>query len=79
VLFSTTLVVLESRSLSALGVLIILVPAVGVISFLIIRFTKFCSKCGATVYDFNWFSPTRFCSKCGAELTSAKPGDLNEL
>jgi hypothetical protein len=79
VLFSTTLVVLESRSLSELGVLVILVPAVAVISFLNMRFTRFCSKCGATTYDVNWFSPTRFCSKCGAELSSAKPGNLNEL
>lgn len=72
VFFSTTLSALSSRSLGGLGVLVLVVPAVCLISWLNIRFTKFCDKCGATVYNQNWFSPMKFCSKCGAEL-DAKP------
>lgn len=65
-LFSTALSVLSSPSWESLGILIVVVPAVAVISYLNIKFTKFCGSCGATVFDQNWFSPTRFCSKCGA-------------
>ena len=79
VFFSTTLMVLQSRSFSALGVLIVVVPMVVIITYLNIKFTRFCDKCGATVFDSNWFSPMKFCSKCGAELISAKPDELNDL
>jgi hypothetical protein len=72
VVFSATLSVLSSRSLGTLGVLVVVVPAVCLISWLNIKFTKFCDKCGSTVYYQNWFSPTKFCSKCGAEF-DAKP------
>jgi hypothetical protein len=72
VFFSTTLMVLSSRSLGALSILVIVVPAVFLISFLNIKFTKFCDKCGATVYDQSWFAPMKYCSKCGAEL-DARP------
>lgn len=72
VFFSTTLTVLESRSWSSLGILIVVVPAVVLISYLNIRFTKFCDKCGATLYSHNWFVPMTFCSKCGAELPTVK-------
>jgi hypothetical protein len=60
-------------------VFVVLAPMVALISYLNIKFTRFCSKCGATIIDHNWFSSTRFCSKWGAELTSTKPRDLNEL
>ena len=41
---------------------------------------KFCDKCGATLHDYNWFSPMKFCSKCGAEIDPKPPvdGDLLE-
>jgi hypothetical protein len=68
VLFSTTLMVLSSRSLGALGILVLVIPATALISYLNIKFTKFCDKCGVTIYAQNWFVPMRFCSKCGAEL-----------
>src|SRR3954467_14512168 len=57
VVFSTTLTVLESRSWSSLGILVAVVPAVVLISYLNIKSTKFCDKCGATLYDLDWFAP----------------------
>ena len=71
VFFVTTLTVLESRSWSSLGILVIVVPPLVLISYLNIKFTKFCDKCGATLYNY-WFAPMRFCSKCGAELHSVE-------
>ena len=68
VLFSTTLMVLSSRSLGTLGILVLVIPATALISYLNIKFTKFCDKCGVTIYAQNWFVPMRLCSKCGAEL-----------
>jgi hypothetical protein len=79
VFFSSTLAVLQSRSFSALALLVIVVPMVVLISYLNIKFTKFCVKCGATVIDHNYFSPMRFCSKCGAELTASKHDPVNEF
>lgn len=79
VLFSTTLTVLQDPSWSSLRVLIFVIPAVVLIIYLNIKFTKFCDKCGATLYNYNWFDPMRFCSKCGAELDSIpskKEGNL---
>jgi hypothetical protein len=80
VVFTTTIMVSSSRSLGALGILVILIPATAFISYLNIKFTKFCDKCGVTIHSQNWFAPIRFCSKCGA-LLDAKPkveGDLLE-
>jgi hypothetical protein len=68
VVFATTLTVLESRSASALGMLVVMVPMVVLITYLNLKFTKFCDTCGATLVDHNWFSPMKFCSKCGALL-----------
>ncbi len=79
VLFATTLMVLQRRSFSALGILVLLVPMVSLIAYLNIKFTKFCSNCGATIIDNNWFSPMRFCSKCGAKLAPDKPDEISEL
>lgn len=80
VLFATTMMVLQSRSAAGLAILVPVVPMVILISWLNIRFTKFCDKCGATLHDYNWFSPMTFCSKCGAELDPKPPvnGDLLE-
>ena len=77
--FATTLIVLQRRSFSALGILVLVVPMVSLIAYLNIKFTKFCSKCGATIIDNNWFSPLKFCSKCGARLDPDKPQELDEL
>src|SRR5688500_17544777 len=69
---SAALAVLESRSWSSLGILIFVIPAIILISYLNIKFTEFCDKCGATLYSYNWLAPMRFCSKCGAELETFK-------
>jgi hypothetical protein len=78
VFYSTTLFTLGSGLLGGLGVLVVVVPAVCLISWLNIKFTKFCGECGSTIVDQNWFSPMKFCSKCGAEL-DAKPNTDSEL
>ncbi|APW64292.1 zinc ribbon domain-containing protein [Paludisphaera borealis] len=78
VLFSTTLMVLSSRSLGALGMLVFVIPATALISYLNIKFTYFCNQCGATLHNQNWLNPMRFCSKCGAEL-DAKPKLRDDL
>jgi hypothetical protein len=78
VLFSTALTALSAQSLGALGILVVLVPAAGLISWLNIKFTRFCDKCGATVYQQNWLAPMNFCSKCGAEL-DGKPVPRDDL
>ncbi len=44
------------------------VPVVTFISWWNLRFTKFCSGCGATQYSRIPWSPRRSCSKCGAAL-----------
>jgi hypothetical protein len=72
VFFSTTLTVLQSRSWSSLGILLIVVPAVILICYLNIKFIKFCDKCSATLYNQNWFTPMRFCSNCGAKLDAVR-------
>jgi len=72
VFFSTTLTVLSARTWSSLGILLVIVPAVVLTTYLSIRFTKFCDKCGATLYNHNWLAPLRFCSKCGAELDTER-------
>jgi len=72
VLFATAIAVLETRSLKALALLIVMVPFVALTSYLNLRFIKFCDGCGATAYDMNWFAPMRFCPKCGTEF-GAKP------
>jgi hypothetical protein len=78
VFFSTTGTVLESQSWWSLGILLVVVPAVALISFLNIKMTKFCDKCGATLIYSNWFSSMRFCSKCGATLDD-KPKRFDDL
>lgn len=47
--------------------LVIAVPAVTLITYLNIRSTRFCPKCGKTLYQQGWSRPN-FCSKCGANL-----------
>lgn len=78
-IFATTLTILESRSLASAGILIVIVPAVALTSYLSTKFTKFCDNCGATLYNHNWFTPMRFCSKCGAKLVDGKPSKVDGL
>ena len=47
---------------------IAVLPAAALITWLNLRFTKFCAACGATQYNRIPWSPMRFCSKCGAAL-----------
>lgn len=69
IFFSTTIMGLSSRSLGTLGAaLLLVVPAVCLISYMNIRFTKICHKCGYTFYVQDWFVPVKFCCRCGAEL-----------
>lgn len=79
VFYSTTLTLLESRAWSSLSILFVVIPIFGLISYLNIKFTKFCDKCGATLYNANWLTPQRFCSKCGAKLESVKPSTGRSL
>ncbi len=79
VLFSSAMTVAGSHSFASLWMVVLVVPVVALISYLNVKFTKFCDKCGATIVDHNWFSPTRFCSKCGAKLDSGKPSQLEDL
>jgi hypothetical protein len=65
-LFSVFVLVLTRRPI----ILLLVLPALGVISFINIRTTKFCGSCGATLYDLIWFRRTKFCTRCGASLTS---------
>jgi len=48
-------------------VLYLLIPATAFITFLNIRSTKFCAKCGAYHQSFDWFYKVSFCRKCGSE------------
>ncbi len=66
--FSTAIMALSSGSLKFLPFLALVIPFLVLITYLNIKFTKFCDCCGATVHDSNWFSRMRFCPKCGAEL-----------
>jgi drug/metabolite transporter (DMT)-like permease len=80
VFFPTVISFLQSRSWGAvLGILFLFIPAVSVISYLNIRFTKFCDKCGAAIYAYNWFSPIKFCSRCGAALDPKPKLDVDAL
>ncbi len=49
--------------------LLIFLPALALIAFINLKTVKFCDRCGATLYNSNWFVPMRYCSRCGAELT----------
>jgi len=50
-------------------VLPFLVPMIVLITFLNVKFTKFCDACGETVYQTRKsLRPAEFCPKCGAPL-----------
>lgn len=48
--------------------LMLIVPAVALITFLNLRSTRFCDSCGRTVINQNFFVKPDFCSKCGYKL-----------
>jgi hypothetical protein len=80
IFFSTALMVLQSRSWSSLGILLESVPAVVLICYLNIKFTKFCNMCCAAQFNYSfWFAPLRFCSKCGSDLVTIKPSPGGSL
>jgi NhaP-type Na+/H+ or K+/H+ antiporter len=79
VLFATTLNVLSTRRWSSLGILFVIVPAVGLISYLNIKLTKFCDNCDATLYAQIGFKPMRFFSRCGAALDNTKATNGDSL
>jgi len=62
---------LNPRKSNSLGEMFFAVPFVILIIFLNIRMTKFCSKCGKTIYSRS-FSIPKFCSNCGASLDGTK-------
>ncbi|MCW8108484.1 hypothetical protein OPS25_08250 [Alteromonas ponticola] len=45
-----------------------MVPMIVLISFFNIRSTKFCSACGKTNKNYNFFSQPKYCSDCGQAL-----------
>jgi hypothetical protein len=49
-------------------VLLFAVPAMGLISFQLLWFTRFCDSCGRTIRRSSLFMPLRFCPSCGAPL-----------
>jgi type III secretory pathway component EscS len=70
VAFSSTIMVLQQRSVHSLKILVVIIPAVILSSWLNLKLTKFCGSCGATIINNVPFSRTRFCPKCGAELAA---------
>ena len=75
----TTIMVLQSKSLKALSVLVVLVPMVSLFIYLNIKSIKFCDRCGATCHEFSWLSRMKFCSRCGAELEAKPKPDIDPL
>jgi hypothetical protein len=49
-------------------VFVIMVPAVALITFLNIKFTRFCKNCGKTIINNVPFTKIEFCPKCGSKL-----------
>jgi hypothetical protein len=54
----------------AAEVLYVAVPVVALITFLNLKTTKFCSKCGAYYQDFGAVYRPNYCRKCGQDLSS---------
>ncbi|GEM_PF-579103 len=50
--------------------LVVFIPAVGLIAYGNLKITKFCDKCGKQVQNTNWGSKMDYCPKCGAKLGS---------
>ena len=76
VFFSSAIGVLGFGALASLGMLVFVVPAAVVFTCLNLAFTRFCDKCGASIFEL---SPTRYCSKCGAKLRTTNQDSTSEL
>ena len=48
--------------------MILVVPAVVLITFLNLRQIKVCPTCGRTMHSGMWFTKAEYCSKCGGRL-----------
>lgn len=48
--------------------LLLMIPAVVLISYMNIRSVRFCDACGKTVFSQNPLKKPKYCSDCGAEL-----------
>jgi hypothetical protein len=59
-------------SLASLGtanpleICLFIIPFIALITFVNIKFTRFCKNCGSTI--INSLGETNFCPKCGSEL-----------
>jgi hypothetical protein len=51
---------------------VLMVPAVALITYLNIRLTKFCQRCGAINFNYLWFGAMNYCRRCGASLKSGE-------
>lgn len=49
-------------------IMLIVIPAVAIISFLNLRMIRVCESCGRTIYNTMVFFKMEYCSKCGAKL-----------
>ena len=50
-------------------ILMVLVPALTLIAYLNVRFTKVCDECGAIAFPSTPLQKTKFCSGCGKPTT----------
>ncbi len=51
-----------------LGAMLLVVPAVVLITFLNLRQFRVCLACGKTIHSGMWFAKAEFCPKCGGRL-----------
>lgn len=79
VAFTTVLWVLSTPFSESLLILLFMVPAVALTSYLNIKFTKFCDGCAKPIHRLNWFAPRKFCSSCGAKLDTIPKKSENFL
>jgi len=45
-----------------------IVPAVALMTFMNLKFTRFCRNCGKTIINYMPFTSIEFCPKCGSRL-----------
>ena len=75
VLFSSAIMVSDGQISQLPAMLILILPMICLISYLNMRFTKFCGNCGKTLYSQNWFAPLIYCSACGAKIDTKPKSD----
>ena len=86
ILISAAIVMEESYSWEAWGVVILVMGGVFGGSYLGIQINdreiknaRSCDKCGTIYYNPDKPTPMKFCSKCGAELLPGKPAHHEKL